>query len=321
MNIHRTDGSLGLVKMRSTIFLVLTLLLWSVSVKAAEPAKVFDLGAIRKRSAVFDIGLTRDNRVLIPDLSLDQVVILDGDLARVIKILKVITPHAAVEDPMGNLYVGTHRSGRIKKFDKRLREIPDWDRKLFDSGEIKAPVALEIGKKDTVYVCDWIMQRVIQVNGQGELLRVFEDSAIKSKAEFQAHGLSVDLNLSRVYVADRGNEGGNGAIHSFTLDGKYLLTWPRPAPDFDPFTIRALTKDLFIVPNYTDGAFYIFDPEGNLLEKYEAFGDQPGRFNHATSVIADKRGFIYVPELKGDRVQKVDFNPVIKRLKDRMSQP
>jgi DNA-binding beta-propeller fold protein YncE len=233
----------------------------------------------------------------------------------------VPSPHAATEDSKGNIYVGTHRSGRIKKFDGQYNEITGWDQKLFDQGLIKAPVALELGPDDSLYVCDWILQRVIQVSGQGDLLRVFEDGPIKARAQFQAHGLMYDKNRQRIYVADRGNDGGNGTVHIFTTDGRYLRSWPKPSADFDPFTVRALTGDLFIVPNHTDGAFYIFDHEGKVLEQIDVLGSEPGRFNHVSGVAADPNGFIYAPELKGDRIQKLDFNGVIHRNLGKISTP
>jgi DNA-binding beta-propeller fold protein YncE len=298
-----------------TIALYLTgLMMIGMPVAKSETIQTFDLGDIRKEGAVFDINLSKDGRVYVPDLTQNQLIVLDADLKKVLKTLEVPSPHAAVEDSKGNIYVGTHRSGRIKKFDRQYNELANWDQKLYESGEIKAPGALEPALDDSIYVCDWILQRVIQVSSQGELMRVFEDGPIKAKAQFQAHGLAVDMKRQRVYVADRGNDGGNGAIHSFSLEGKYFATWPKPTPDFDPFTVRALTADMFIVPNYTDGAFYMFDSEGKLLEKMDMLGAESGKFNRATSVVANGHGFIYVPELKGDRIQKVDFNAVISRL-------
>lgn len=305
--------------MKSILLLGFLTLIFNCAIVRADSLKVFDLSSFRRGMAVFDINLSRDQRrVFIPT---NQVMIIDRDLARVVKTLDVPSPHAVLEDSKGSIYVATHRNGRILKFDRQYQEVKDWDRMLVASGEIKAPVAIELGMDDSLYICDWIKQRVIHVNSRGELISVFEDKAIKATAEFQAHGLSVDAKRKRVYVADRGNYGGNGAIHVFALNGQYLLTWPKPAVDFDPFTIRALTEDLYISPSYADGAFYIFDSNGVLLEKIDAMGSEPGKFNHASGVVADRRGFIYVPELKGDRIQRLDFNEVIKRNGQKIGEP
>lgn len=282
---------------------------------AVDPAMAFDLGLIRRGAAVYDIGLGEDNRVLIPDFTQNKVIILDRDLKKILKTLEVPTPHAAIEDSKGFLYVGTHRSGRIKKFDRQYQEIIDWDREVFNTKTIMAPVALADGPA-ALYVCDWILQRVVRINHHGELLSAFE-GLIKAKTRFQPHGLTVDVKRQRVYVADRGCDGGNGAIHSFTLEGRYQATWPKPSADFDPLTVRALTANLMIVPNYTDGAFYIFDDNGRLLEKLDVVGSEAGQLNHAASVISDGKRYIYAPELKGDRIQRIDFKSVIDRLESR----
>jgi DNA-binding beta-propeller fold protein YncE len=289
------------------------LLLARTLMAQAETVKQFDMGTIRPKGGVFDINLAGD-KVIVPDLSNALVVVLDRDMNKVREIRDNVTlPHGVAVDKDGYIYIGMHRKNGIVKLRPDLSEIKGWDKALLE--HMQSPVALEAGLSNNLYVCDWLLQRVIEVTTDGKFVRVFEDGPIKAKAQFQAHGAAVDEKNKRVYVADRGNEGGSGTVHVFSLEGKYLKSWDKPVPDFDPFTVRQLVKGIYIVPAYNDGAFYFFNADGKLLEKMDVHGDGPGQFRHAASVVADKDGFIYVPELAGNRIQKVDFRAEIERLK------
>jgi len=278
----------------------------------ADNVAEFDLRTIRPKGGIFDINLAGD-KVLIPDLSNEKVVILDSNLKQV-EIKDVPSPHGVAAAPDGSWYVTTFRKGQgVKKFSSDGKEIEGWDKDLRE--HFKAPVAIEPGLNRNLYIADWITQKVMEVTDDGKLIRVFEDGPITQKAQFQAHGIAVDGKNKRIYVADRGNEGGSGTIHAFSLEGKYLSSWARPSGDFDPFTVRRIAEDLYLVPTYTNPAIYIFNADGKLLEKMDIYGDKPGQFLKASSVIVDKDGFMYAPELDGNRIQKVDFRAEIERLK------
>lgn len=275
-----------------------------------EETKIFDLSTISPRGAAYDIDW-KGQKVYVPQLANKVVVVLDADL-KLLSVWKDIpSPHGVSVAEDGTVYIGTHRSGRIKKFDGEGKEIPDWDSQLVSEERMKAPVAVTVGPDQNLYVCDWILQRVIETSTDGRFIRVFDDSEIKSRNHFQPHGVALDTLNKRIYVADRGSDGGSGVIQVFSMDGGYLGHWPRPTADFDPLSIRSLGEQMYIAPSYSDGGLYIFDDQGGLLEKIDAYGDGPGKFKHATNSVLDDKGFLYVAELDGNRIQKVDFRSII----------
>jgi DNA-binding beta-propeller fold protein YncE len=293
------------------VFLLTVLTLGLVMPKGhAQEIQTFDLGTLRPEGAVYDINIDQE-RVFVPDITNKQVLVLDRHQMKLLTTIKDIpTPHGVAIDPVQNdIYISTHRSGRVHKFNKELKEIPDWDAPF--KSKVQTPVAVEVDDKQDVYIADWEGAQILKVNAKGEHILNFDVAEIQKKGRLYPH--SITVKEQKVFVTDRGN----GIVHVFNREGKYLSSWNKPVGNFDPFTARFITPEIIIVPTYNDGFFYVYDVEGRLIGTEKVLGREPGKFQHATSLVADKDGFIYVSEL-GNRVQKLDFKPFIKRYEEKL---
>lgn len=289
------------------IFLIWTLLT-TTNAMSQHCAATLDLTTLRPSGGVFDLYLYQ-NKLAIADLSNNQVIILDRNLM-LVKTIQVKSPHAAVFDSKGFLYVATARYNRILKFNSQYQEVEGWDKSLRDQKALNMPVALDVGESDSIYVTNWEPEGIIHVDAKGKLLHTFSSTGT---VKIRPHGISFSSKHQRVFVADRVYEGGAGTIHVFSTEGIYLSSWSKPKAEFDPLNIRPISDDLWFVPDYFDGKIYIFDISGRVIEKLELAGVEPGRFQRATSVAIDNEGFAYITELNGNRVQKIDFKPVLQK--------
>ncbi|MFC1595725.1 NHL repeat-containing protein [Candidatus Margulisiibacteriota bacterium] len=275
---------------------------------------VFDLTRFRERGAIYDVDQDFRGRIYIPDLSHDSIIVLDHSLNYLLTIKNIPTPHSVAFDSEGFLYVATHRSGRVLKFDKNYKEVKNWDYSLRREHKMIAPVVIRTDSKGNVYIGDWLAYQVIKVTSRGEYILTFEAGKIKERGEFKPHGIAINKDM--VLVADRGV----GSIQTFTHDGEQLGAWYSSSKQFDPLSVRFLGPDLLMVPNYKNGSFHIFSISGKELEILAVNGDSPGKILSPTNFVTDKHGYIYVSELNGDRIQLLDYQSIIARHNGRVTE-
>jgi len=259
------------------------------------------------KHSVYDIDVSVDRQIYVADYRNNKIAVFDEDLNKRFNIENVSSPHGLTLDNKGCLYVGTFRSGRVRKFDPSGSEIKDWDLQLVKEKRIRLPLSLDVDTDNNVFIADYGLKTVIKVSSNGSYISSLDISAITKKGEFLPHCVITDKK-KYVYVADRGKA---KTIQIFTLDGKYVGMWHYAKRGFDPTAVRFLTPELVLIPNFTDSRLYLFDISGKYLTALGAYGDKPGEFLRSTNLISNDQGYVYVVEEESNRVQKIDFSKVI----------
>jgi len=114
------------------------------------------------------------------------------------------------------------------------------------------------------------------------------------------HGLVLDHDRRRIYVADRGNS----RIQVFDEGWNLLDVWPNI---YAPYAMRMETGgDIWIADGFTS-RFLRYRPDGRLITSWGQFGIAPGAVWGVHWFDRDNEGNLYVCEVYGERMQK--FRP------------
>lgn len=133
---------------------------------------------------------------------------------------------------------------------------------------------------------DLVWSRLTRGDGPGEFLDL--------------HGLALDKERHRIYVADRGNS----RIQVFDEEWTFIEEWPRI---FAPYAMRLATDGHIWVADGFTSKFLKYDPDGRLVTSWGQWGIAPGCTWGTHWFDTDEEGNLYACEVYGERVQK--FRP------------
>ncbi len=112
--------------------------------------------------------------------------------------------------------------------------------------------------------------------------------------------IAVDAEREMVYVVDKA-----ARVQRFDFDGTPLLQWNMPAKEMGKPTGMNVAPDgrVFVADTHYFRVI-AYDPEGNELLRFGAYGQAPGQFIYTTDIEFGPEGELYVSEYGGnDRVQ------------------
>lgn len=248
--------------------------------------------------SVYDIALGPAGVLYVANYRHNEVLLLDKNLKFLGALENIPTPHGIGVSGQGEVYVATHRAGRLLKFSKNREEISDWDAKLRKQHLLRQPVTVAVDFDHYVYVGDYERRCIVKVDGQGNFLMDFTIKK-KGRPEMLPHGVVTDGG-GRVYVADRANF----AIQVFSSDGRYITAWVPRGRSLDPLAVRFLSEDVLVVPDYKTGALHLFGLDGSDKGIFGSLGNGPCQFAFATNVVSDGGSALFVSEENGNRIQK-----------------
>ena len=170
-----------------------------------------------------------------------------------------------------------------------------------DGQHLVSPVAVAIGRKDSVYLADSSVARVFVLDSSGRSVGSIASPDLRSPA-----GLAYNGDRDRLYVADSAAHG----VWVFTGDGRPLQEIGR----------RGIGEGEFNFPTHVavdrHGTLYVTDALNFRLQMFnsnESFaglfgehGDSSGQFAMPKGVAIDSAGHIYVAEALFDAVQIFD---------------
>ncbi len=125
----------------------------------------------------------------------------------------------------------------------------------------------------------------------------------RRRGEFQ-RPRAIAAYKGEVYVIDT-----SGRVQVFTAEGEYTRGWS--TPDYRNGTPTGLAfgaDDRVIIPDTHYSRILEYDPEGNLLESWGAYGTGPDEFIYPTDVALGTDGAYYISEygMGADRIHVFD---------------
>ncbi len=177
-----------------------------------------------------------------------------------------------------------------------------------DRQHFNGPTDVAIAPSGEFYVSDgYGNSRVVKFSAKGEFLFDWGSKGDQPGQFDIPHGITADAD-GRVYVADRSNS----RIQAFDSQGKFLHQWKsshlgRPwAVNFGPDGFLYVVDGGDLNPKPPDrGHALKLDLQGNILDKWGAFGSYDGQFYWAHTIGVAPDGNVYVGDVHvGMRVQK-----------------
>ena len=160
---------------------------------------------------------------------------------------------------------------------------------------------------DNVYAFSRGDNPVVAFDKDGGFLRTWGEGLFT-----RAHGISRGPN-GTFYCADDGDH----TIRQCTPDGEVLMTIGipgEPAPLFSGAPFNRCTHvatdpengDLFISDGYGNSRVHKYSADGEYILSWGSPGVDPGQFNIAHNIAADRDGFVYVCDRENHRIQVFD---------------
>ena len=210
--------------------------------------------------------------------------------------------HGLRVDKDNNVWVtdiGHHVVMKFSPRGKLLLTLGQVDKPGTGTGQFDKPTDVGFGAKGVIYVSDgYGNSRVMKFDKRGKFLAQWGKPG-KGRSEFDTpHAILVDRK-GRVVVGDREND----RVQVFDADGKWLATWP----GFAPFGLVEDSRGAIFVADGRANQVLEVDPgSGKVVARFGSKGDQPGQFQLPHMLAVDKRGSLYVVEIQGKRLQKLE---------------
>lgn len=198
--------------------------------------------------------------------------------------------------PNGNILVSETGNLRIQEFTQKGQFVQTF---LGETNKIGLgkPGPLFVDSMGRIYIGDLSGHQVIILNKNRKVIR-------KIKGIQYPHGLSVDEQNNKLYVADSGK----AAVKVFDLaegdDGYDLIETWKPGSRFS--MIRGMATDkygrLYVVDTLSCSV-RVFDKNGEYLFSFGQQGFKDGEFLYPNGIFVDSTGKIYIADWGNDRVQ------------------
>ncbi|MBK8905398.1 MAG: hypothetical protein IPM53_29720 [Anaerolineaceae bacterium] len=225
---------------------------------------------------------------------------------------RFVMPHGLSIDNEDNVWltdVGLHQVYKFDPNGRLLLTLGEAGVAGSDETHFNRPTDVAVRPDGSFYVSDgYLNSRVARFAADGRYLFAW-GSAGAGAGEFDVpHSLALDA-AGRVYVADRGN----ARVQIFDEDGRFLTSWQDDLRLGRPWAVRVGDDGFVYVVDGGDQNNWLPDrarilkltTAGEIVDRFGAYGRQPGHFiwPHALAVAAD--GTLYVAEVgSGRRIQK-----------------
>ena len=194
---------------------------------------------------------------------------------------------------------GNHR---ITIFSSEGTYLKSFGRRGKSNGMFINPSGIAFDQNNNIFVLDSFNPRVQVFDRNGNFLRTFGEQGSLDHQLEHPNGLSINGNGDLI-VSDSGNK----FIKIFSPNGKFLRKFGGAGSLVTPFHCIQRGQ-FFIVSDWSDYSFKMFDLEGNCISKYGKQGKGDGEFCDPRHFSVDKEGLLMICDGCSHRVQVFELN-------------
>ena len=194
---------------------------------------------------------------------------------------------------------GNHR---ITIFSREGTFLKSFGRRGKSNGMFINPSGIAFDQNNNVFVVDSFNHRVQVFDRNGNFLRKFGEQGSLDHQLEHPNGLSIN-GSGDLIVSDSANK----FIKIFSPNGKFLRKFGGAASLVTPFHCIQHGQ-FFIVSDWSDHSFKMFDLEGNCISKYGKQGKGDGEFFDPRHFSVDKEGLLMICDGCSHRVQVFELN-------------
>jgi len=282
----------------------------SVSVEAADKSVDFNgvLDCVRIPDGVelgkcSGVGVDQKGQIFLLHRGAQPVLCFDksGKFLRSFGDDYIAMGHGLKVDAGGNIWVTCTERHMVYKFNdhgKLLLALGQVDKpgEGTDPPQFDQPTDVAVGPQGEIYVADgYGNSRMVKFSPEGKFLATWGKAGEKP-GEFHApHQVEVDAD-GNVIVADRDND----RLQLFDADGKLL----KVTAVTKPFGVALDRQGLLFV--CSGDQIHQLDKSGTVVKTWGKEGTGPLEFNIGHQMAADAQGNLYVAEVGGIRLQKLE---------------
>jgi peptidylamidoglycolate lyase len=243
------------------------------------------------------------------------VVVFDGRTGKLLAAWgqgMFLLPHGLFVDRQDNVWVTDVGRHQVMEFSHDGKLLHEWGERGVpgdDPSHFDKPTDVAVSADGSFYVSDgYGNSRVVKFSAEGKFLFRWGRKGTASGEFDLPHGIALDSE-GRVYVADRQND----RIQIFTAEGKFLAEWKSAAMG-RPYGVRIGRDGRVYVADGGEqpegppdrSKVVVLDSTGRVLESFGRWGNYDGQFMIAHDIAVAPDGSVYVGDIEGRRVQKLE---------------
>lgn len=208
--------------------------------------------------------------------------------------------------PRGDVYVADFELDRVQVFSRDGAFKFSWGRPGKKQGEFSSPAGIGIGGSGTVYVVEFYGDRVQTFSGEGKPASILGREGHGEGQLFYPVKIGMRPN-GNVFVADTHNQ----RIQEFDASGRalaqsYGFSGPGKLQFDDPTDVAIDGRDRIHVTDSGHNRVVMFDRDWKFVSEWQLPGIEGVHFKSPVAIAASGDGTLYVSDIAGDRIYKLE---------------